>query len=121
MLRFFFVLVFQDPSAFDFLNKLGATSKARNARNDSLYLRFDPLANRQSMLPQMPQKSIPATNEEEEEKMTKTEEVSVTDFKTPKKTPALAAIDRLLFYSPLTMTENVAVEPKQHKVCLLYF
>lgn len=83
-------------------------------------MKFDPLAQRQSMLPQ---KNLPCASavEEEGEKQTKVD-APISTLDTPRKNPALAAIDRLLFYSPSppTVTET-EVPVKQEKVQIVYF
>lgn len=69
------------------------------------------------MLPQMIKNNAPETvgEEVEEEKDSKNEE-SIDEFKTPKKNPALAVIDKLLFYSPCTPGTDDDKEAKQKKV-----
>ncbi|XP_011496591.1 PREDICTED: probable myosin light chain kinase DDB_G0279831 [Ceratosolen solmsi marchali] len=90
--------LFGDPSALDYLNQVGSQTTRRGERYDSLYMKFDPLAEKLSMLPQ---KNLPASALLDEEKEAKVEN-SLSNMGTPKKNPALAAIDRLLFYSPCT-------------------
>ncbi|XP_043466735.1 transforming acidic coiled-coil-containing protein 3 isoform X2 [Leptopilina heterotoma] len=88
--------LFQDPTSFDFLlNQGSSNTKSRDLRFESLYVKFDPLVNN-SMLPQG------NTQTENEEKNEKNEMPSVTSADTPMRNPAIAAIDRLLFYSPIT-------------------
>ena len=93
---FFQFSVFDDPSAFDFLGKAGSNT-TRGERYDSLFLKFDPLAQKSSMLPQ---KNTTPTVSEDAETESKPN-APLTSLDTPKKNPAVAAIDRLLFYSPL--------------------
>lgn len=90
--------MFEDPAAFDFLGQAGSQQAiSRGDRYDSLFMKFDPLAQRLSMLPQRNSISnSPAKVEEEEKEIQQDEPVHTT----PKKNPALAAIDRLLFDSP---------------------
>ena len=113
--------MFGDPLDFDFLNQLGSQNNRRAERYDSLYMKFDPLAQRLSMLPQKNLPNSPPVNEEED-KQTKTDS-PLSDLGTPKKNPAIAAIDRLLFYSPCTpsSTESEVAEAKQKKVILIYY
>lgn len=82
-------------------------------------MKFDPLAQRQSMLPQKNLPVTPALEEEEEQRETKVD-TPIGNADTPKKNPALAAIDRLLFYSPCppATTDSEKVEAKQKKVML---
>ncbi|KAJ8684407.1 hypothetical protein QAD02_020199 [Eretmocerus hayati] len=101
--------LFGDPAAFDFLDQVGSRNGRRGKRYDSLYMKFDPLAERASMLPQKNVSNSPAVQEDEIEKDTRTE-IPMADVNTPKKNPALAAIDRLLFYSP--MSQSVTPESK---------
>lgn len=79
-------------------------------------MKFDPLAQRLSMLPQKNLPTAPSVDEEEE-KETKVDTPS-SEIRTPKKNPAIAAIDRLLFYSPCppSATESAVAEAKQKKV-----
>ncbi|XP_012284854.1 uncharacterized protein LOC105702117 isoform X2 [Orussus abietinus] len=100
--------LFQDPSTFDFL--LGRTAShnpARNLRADSLYVKFDPLVSNVSMLPQGNCQPV------EEEKNVNNEAPEVAN--TPKRSPALAAIDKLLFYSPSPTVPPRKSEGKQGK------
>ncbi|OXU27808.1 hypothetical protein TSAR_006198 [Trichomalopsis sarcophagae] len=110
--------LFGDPSALDFLTQVGSQHPTkRGERYDSLYMKFDPLAQRLSMLPQKNLPTAPSVDEEEEkEKETKVNTPS-SEMGTPKKNPALAAIDRLLFYSPCppSATESAVAEAKQKK------
>ncbi|XP_058797578.1 transforming acidic coiled-coil-containing protein 3-like isoform X2 [Phymastichus coffea] len=106
--------LFGDPSALDFLTQVGSQTSRRGERYDSLYMRFDPLAERQSMLPQKNLPGTPTLEEEEEQREIKVN-TSIGNAGTPKKNPALAAIDRLLFYSPCppATTDSEKVEAKQ--------
>ncbi|KAL7306590.1 hypothetical protein TKK_0001278 [Trichogramma kaykai] len=96
--------IFSDPSQFDFLNKVGSTTSTRGERYDSLYLKFDPLlSKRLSMLPQ--KNAMDSTAVNEDVKSETKQSVPAPDIGcTP--TKALAAIDRLLFYSPSPPTTN---------------
>ncbi|XP_011141342.2 putative leucine-rich repeat-containing protein DDB_G0290503 isoform X1 [Harpegnathos saltator] len=102
--------IFQDPSTFDFLL---ARSNSRHAvvdrlRKESLYVKFDPLVSNASMLPQGNAQSI---NEKQNEK----NESPLPNVGTPKRNPAIAAIDRLLFYSPLPSGTMQKLEEAQEK------
>lgn len=78
-------------------------------RAESLYVKFDPLvSNQASMLPQGNTQTI---NEEKNDK----NESSLPDVGTPKHNPAIAAIDRLLFYSPLPNATVQKLEEAQEK------
>ncbi|KAF7401513.1 hypothetical protein HZH68_007333 [Vespula germanica] len=44
--------IFQDPTSFDFLSARGNSESATRLRNESLYIKFDPLLANVSMLPQ---------------------------------------------------------------------
>ncbi|XP_072764062.1 uncharacterized protein Tacc isoform X2 [Anoplolepis gracilipes] len=86
--------IFQDPSTFDFLLARSNSKHTYRLRAESLYVKFDPLISNTSMLPQG---NTPPINEEQNGKS----ESPIPDVGTPKRNPAIAAIDRLLFYSPL--------------------
>ncbi|XP_012220320.1 transforming acidic coiled-coil-containing protein 3 isoform X2 [Linepithema humile] len=86
--------IFQDPSIFDFLLARSDSNRINRLRAESLYIKFDPLVSNINMLPQGNAQSV---NEEQNGKS----ESPVPNVDTPKRNPALAAIDRLLFYSPL--------------------
>ena len=98
--------VFQDPTSFDFLLSQGSSNR-QDQRFESLYVKFDPLLSR-SMLPQ-------GNSQTEDEEQNGKNETPVLSVDTPKRNPALAAIDRLLFYSPIS-TGNKTDETKDIKV-----
>lgn len=77
-------------------------------RAESLYVKFDPLISNTSMLPQG---NVPPINEEQNGKS----ESPLPDVGTPKRNPAIAAIDRLLFYSPLPSGTVQKLEEAQEK------
>ncbi|XP_014485779.1 PREDICTED: transforming acidic coiled-coil-containing protein 2 isoform X2 [Dinoponera quadriceps] len=101
--------IFQDPSTFDFLL---ARSNSRHAidrlRKESLYVKFDPLVSNASMLSQGNAQPI---NDEQNDK----NESPLPNVGTPKRNPAIAAIDRLLFYSPLPSGTVQKLEEAQEK------
>lgn len=78
-------------------------------RTESLYVKFDPLISNTSMLPQG--NVAPPINEEQNGKS----ESPLPDVGTPKRNPAIAAIDRLLFYSPLSSGTVQKLEEAQEK------
>ncbi|XP_043285165.1 uncharacterized protein tacc isoform X2 [Venturia canescens] len=92
--------VFQDPSNFEFfLSKTPKRNTNRNLRDLSLYVKFDPLVSNTSMLPQGNiQSASPPTSEARNGE----NNTAVPNVGTPKRNPAIAAIDRLLFYSPMS-------------------
>ena len=101
--------VFQDPSTFDFLlARSNPTNHTNRFRTESLYVKFDPLVSNISMLPQGNAQTI---NEEKNGK----NESPLPDVGTPKRNPAIAAIDRLLFYSPLPNATVQKSEEVQEK------
>jgi hypothetical protein len=106
--------VFGDPSALDYLNQIGSQTTKRGERYDSLYMKFDPLAERLSLLPQKSLPASPSLNQEKEQEVEV--ENSISNKATPKKNPALAAIDRLLFYSPCTVPSTEVTEAVKNKV-----
>lgn len=99
--------IFQDPSTFDFLLARSDSNRINRLRAESLYIKFDPLVSNANMLPQGNTQSV---NEEQNGKS----ESPVPDVGTPKRNPAIAAIDRLLFYSPLPSGTN-KIEEAQEK------
>lgn len=102
--------MFQDPTGFDFLlNQGSSNNRARDLRFESLYIKFDPLVN-ESMLPQG---NTQTKDEEQNGKI----ETPVPSVDTPKRNPASSAIDRLLFYSPFSTTNNTP-EAKDIKVTI---
>lgn len=101
--------VFQDPSTFDFLLARSNSTHINRLRAESLYVKFDPLVSNTSMLPQGNTQTI-----NEEEKKSKNES-PLPNIGTPKHNPAIAAIDRLLFYSPLPNATVQKLEEAQEK------
>lgn len=92
--------VFHDPSNFEFLlSKTPRKNTKRNLRDLSLYVKFDPLVSNTSMLPQgnIQNASPPANEARNGENNT-----AMPNVGSPKRNPAIAAIDRLLFYSPMS-------------------
>ncbi|XP_066601122.1 putative leucine-rich repeat-containing protein DDB_G0290503 [Prorops nasuta] len=90
--------IFEDPTSFDFLLEKGKTiNRIRDLRAESLYIKFDPLISNTNMLPQSNNQAI---NEDHSEK----NEATLPSVGTPTRSPALAAIDRLLFFSPISST-----------------
>lgn len=115
------ILVFEDPAAFDFLTQAGSQQpSSRGDRYDSLFMKFDPLAEKRlSMLSQKNNISTPPAEVEEDEKETRQNDaIGIT----PKKNPALAAIDRLLFDSPSMEGFNTKVseEAKAKQKVIFY-
>ncbi|XP_077265474.1 transforming acidic coiled-coil protein isoform X2 [Temnothorax americanus] len=100
--------IFQDPSTFDFLLARSNSTHTNRLRAESLYVKFDPLVSNTSMLPQGNTQTI---NEEKNGK----NESPLPDVDTPKRNPAIAAIDRLLFYSPLPNATMQKSEEAQEK------
>ncbi|KAG5325303.1 TACC1 protein, partial [Pseudoatta argentina] len=101
---------FQDPSTFDFLLARSNSTHTNRLRTESLYVKFDPLVSNTSMLPQ----GNATINEEKNDK----NESPLPDVGTPKRNPAIAAIDRLLFYSPLpnaTVQKSEEVQEKNEQ------
>ena len=97
--------MFPDPTDFDFLlSKTPKKNQFRDLRTESLYVKFDPLVSNTSMLPQGNIQNITTPPANEERNGDKNE--TITSIGTPKRNPAIAAIDRLLFYSPSTATSN---------------
>lgn len=74
-----------------------------------MYVKFDPLVSNISMLPQG---NVPPINEEQNGK---SESPLLDSVDTPKRNPAIAAIDRLLFYSPLPSGTVQKLEEAQEK------
>lgn len=74
-----------------------------------MYVKFDPLVGDTSMLPQG---NTPPMNEEQNGKS----ESIPANIGTPKRNPAIAAIDRLLFYSPITSNMTQKTDEPQEKL-----
>ncbi|XP_046753395.1 transforming acidic coiled-coil-containing protein 3-like isoform X2 [Diprion similis] len=97
--------LFFDPASFDFLlTRNNSKNTVRDLRAESLYVKFDPLVGNTSMLPQGPPQVVDG---EENAK----NNISQPTLGTPKRNPALAAIDRLLLYSPTPGTPKKIEEP----------
>lgn len=108
--------VFVDPGGFDFLlSKTPRKNSSRNLRTESLYIKFDPLVSNASMLPQG---NIHNTSPPPNEDRNGENNTTIANLGTPKQSPALAAIDRLLFYSPMANppTTNTATIQKANDV-----
>ncbi|XP_031838097.2 transforming acidic coiled-coil protein isoform X2 [Nomia melanderi] len=102
--------IFQDPTSFDFLIAHGNSRTKSRLRAQSLYVKFDPLVGDTSMLPQGNTEPI---NDEEQNGKTESPPPSIC---TPKRNPAIAAIDRLLFYSPITTGMTPKMEEPKEKI-----
>ncbi|XP_046483151.1 transforming acidic coiled-coil-containing protein 3 isoform X2 [Neodiprion pinetum] len=97
--------LFFDPASFDFLlARNNSKNTVRDLRAESLYVKFDPLVGNNTMLPQGP---LQVVDGEENAK----NNISQPTLGTPKRNPALAAIDRLLLYSPAPGTPKKIEEP----------
>ncbi|XP_057328054.1 uncharacterized protein LOC130669284 isoform X2 [Microplitis mediator] len=101
--------LFRDPSQVDFFLEKTGNGRGDRLRSDSLFANFDPLALETSMLPQGNGASPPASNDEQNGE----KETSLPNIITPKRNPAIAAIDRLLFYSPMTPDNIKSVESEK--------
>lgn len=101
--------IFQDPSSFDFLIKHGNTKTINRLRAESLYVKFDPLVGDTSMLPQGNGQPI------DEEQNGKGESIPA-NHGTPKRNPAIAAIDRLLVYSPICTSMTQKTDEPEEKM-----
>lgn len=87
----------------------GNSKTINRLRSESLYVKFDPLVANTSMLPQGNIQSI------DEEQNGKSESIPV-NIDTPKRNPAIAAIDRLLFYSPICINMTQEADELQEKM-----
>lgn len=103
--------VFRDASQFDFLLEKTENCRGDRLRSDSLFTKFDPLVAETSMLPQGNGASPPPSNDERNGE----KDTSLPNNITPKRNPAIAAIDRLLFYSPMT-PDNIKIQVSEKKV-----
>ncbi|XP_012167364.2 centrosomal protein of 290 kDa isoform X2 [Bombus terrestris] len=101
--------IFQDPTSFDFLINHGNSKTVNRLRTESLYVKFDPLVANTSMLPHGNVQSI------DEEQNGRSESIPV-NIDTPKRNPAIAAIDRLLFYSPICTNMTQKTDELQEKM-----
>ncbi|XP_076683058.1 transforming acidic coiled-coil protein isoform X2 [Andrena cerasifolii] len=102
--------IFQDPTSFDFLIAHGNSKTINRLRAESLYVKFDPLVSDTSMLPQGNPHPM------NEEQNGKTDSSPPPTIVTPKRNPAIAAIDRLLFYSPIPTSMTPKTEEPQEKI-----
>ncbi|XP_076238692.1 transforming acidic coiled-coil protein isoform X2 [Calliopsis andreniformis] len=101
--------LFQEPMNFDLLISHGRTNTVNRLHTESLYVKFDPLVSDISMLPQGNAQPI---NEEQNGKIDSTP----PNIDTPKRNPAIAAIDRLLFYSPISTSMTQKMEEPREKI-----
>ncbi|KOC60393.1 Transforming acidic coiled-coil-containing protein 1, partial [Habropoda laboriosa] len=101
--------IFQDPTSFDYFINHGNAKTVNRLRTESLYVKFDPLVGNTTMLPQG---NIQPMNEEQNGKS----ENVPANIVTPKRNPAIAAIDRLLFYSPISTSMTQKTDEPQEKV-----
>lgn len=83
-------------------------------RAESLYVKFDPLVGNANMLPQGPPQVVDG------EENTKAS-IPQPTLDTPKRNPAVAAIDRLLIYSPAAGTPHKVKEPPKIEEVILSF
>ncbi|KAG8042398.1 hypothetical protein G9C98_005032 [Cotesia typhae] len=102
--------LFRDASQFDFLLEKKENCRGDRLRSDSLFTKFDPLVAETSMLPQGNGASPPPSNDERNGE----KDTSLPNNITPKRNPAIAAIDRLLFYSPMT-PDNIKIQVSEKK------
>lgn len=102
--------IFQDPTSFDFLLARTSSKNISRLRAESLYVKFDPLVSDVSMLPQG--NTTQSISEEQNGK----NETPLPNIGTPKRNPAIAAIDRLLFYSPLPSGAVQKTEEPKEKI-----
>lgn len=112
--------VFEDPSSFDFLlnGSSGKLTAKEDCRKDSLFVKFDPLFSNANMLSegsveQSEQQQLDQAKDqqklieqEEKEPPIKQEIQTPKDIATPKRNPAVVAIDKLLYFSPATPKSN---------------
>ncbi|XP_015114621.1 transforming acidic coiled-coil-containing protein 3 isoform X2 [Diachasma alloeum] len=88
--------LFRDPSTFDFFESQTSARSTVDRLRESLFIKFDPLVSNVSMLPQGNAASPP-----NDERNGDKDSEALPSITTPKRNPAIAAIDRLLFYSPM--------------------
>lgn len=108
--------LFRESTNFDFLlNKTAGDcgSGTRRLGNDSLYIKFDPLVNANSALPNMLPQGNGAHPPPSEEQNGEKDGGLMPNLGTPKRNPAIAAIDRLLFYSPMSPANQKREEPEK--------
>ncbi|KAK9310737.1 hypothetical protein QLX08_000049 [Tetragonisca angustula] len=109
--------IFQDPTSFDFLIKHGNSKTVNRLRAESLYVKFDPLvADTSISTPGNIQFIKEKQNDKNESIMNiDTPKRTSVNFNTPKCNPAIAAIDRLLFYSPISTNMTPKINELQEK------
>ncbi|CAD1468977.1 unnamed protein product, partial [Heterotrigona itama] len=109
--------IFQDPTSFDFLIKHGNSKTDNRLRAESLYVKFDPLVADTSMSTQGNIQFMKEEQNDKNESITNsdTPKHNSTNFNTPKCNPAIAAIDRLLFYSPISTNITPKINELQKK------
>ncbi|XP_033321244.2 transforming acidic coiled-coil protein isoform X1 [Megalopta genalis] len=103
--------IFQDPTSFDFLTACGNSKTINRLRTESLYVNFDPLVG--DTISMLPQGNTEPINEEEQNGKTESPPPIIG---TPKRNPAIAAIDRLLFFSPITTNMTPKMEEPKEKI-----
>lgn len=93
-------VLFADLMSVDLSNfNSGNTARSNDRlRSESLYVKFDPLVSNTSMLPQGGNIVAATPSSNNDDKINGEKDIV---HNTPKKNPAIDAIDRLLFYSPL--------------------
>ncbi|KAF3423050.1 hypothetical protein E2986_10517 [Frieseomelitta varia] len=109
--------IFQDPMSFDFLIKHGNSKTVNRLRAESLYVKFDPLVADTSISTQGNTQFIKEKQNDKNESIMNidTPERTSVNFNTPKCNPAIAAIDRLLFYSPISTNMTPKINKLQEK------
>ncbi|XP_078045872.1 transforming acidic coiled-coil protein isoform X1 [Augochlora pura] len=103
--------IFKDPTSFDFLTTCGNSKTINRLRSESLYVNFDPLVG--DTISMLPQGNTEPINEEEQNGKTESPPPIIG---TPKRNPAIAAIDRLLFFSPITTNMTPKMEEPKEKI-----
>ncbi|KOX74297.1 Transforming acidic coiled-coil-containing protein 3 [Melipona quadrifasciata] len=109
--------IFQDPTSFDFLIKHGNSKTVNRLRSESLYVKFDPLVADTSMTTQGNIQFMKETQNDKNESImyNDTPKNKLVNSNTPKCNPAIAAIDRLLFYSPISTNVTPKINELQKK------
>ena len=99
------------------LIKHGNSKTVNRLRTKSLYIKFDPLVADTSMSTQENIQFIKEKQNDKNECITNidTPKRNSTNFNTPKCNPAIAAIDRLLFYSPISTNMTPKINELQEK------
>lgn len=128
----FLFSVFEDPSSFDFLlNKDSSSGKLATedcCPRDSLFVKFDPLFSNANMLSEgsveqseqqleqeKAQEKVTEIEREEKEPPIKQEILTPKETVTPKRNPAVVAIDKLLYFSPATPRPNHLLDVSLHR------